>query len=74
MNKSRIIELSGEEYLICNDLVVDNINYLYVVSLDGSKFSLLTRKNVDGVDIVESVTDENLAKRVFEIIAKQENN
>ena len=72
MNK--IIVLNGEEYLICNDIVIDNVNYLYVVSLDGSKFSLLTRQNVNGEDIVESVTDENLAKRIFEIIAKQENN
>lgn len=72
MNK--VIVLNGQEYAICNDIVVDNVNYLYVISLDGSKFSLLTRQNVNGEDIVESVTDENLAKRVFEIIAKEENN
>ena len=72
MNK--IIVLNGEEYLICNDIVIDNVNYLYVVSLDGSKFSLLTRQNVNGEDTVESVTDENLVKKILGIIANQENN
>ena len=70
----KVINLSGEEYLICNDLIVDNVNYLYAISLDGLKITLLTRKNVNGVDTVESVTDEALIKKVFEIIANQENN
>ena len=70
----KVIVLNGEEYLVCNDIVVDNVNYLYVVSLDGNKFSLLIRQNINGEDIVESVTDENLVKRILEIIANQENN
>ncbi len=70
----KVIVLNGEDYLVCNDLVVDNVNYLYVVSLDGNKVSLLTRQNVNGEDTVESVTDENLVKKILGIIANQENN
>ena len=72
MNK--VIVLNGEDYLICNDLVVNNVNYLYVVSLDGLKHSLLVRKIENGEDTVESVTDENEIKRIFDIISKGENN
>lgn len=70
----KVINLNGEEYLICNDLFVDNVNYLYAISLEGSKYTLLTRKNVNGVDTVESVTDEAIIKKVFEIISKEESN
>ena len=70
----KIIVLNGEDHLICNDLIVDGVNYLYVVSLEGKKFSLLIRKSENGEDTVESVTDENIIKRVLGIIANQENN
>lgn len=70
----KIIVLNGEDYLICNDLVVDGINYLYVVSLDGTKYSLLIRKIENGEDTVESVTDENTIKRILEIISNEGNN
>ncbi len=72
--KERLITLSGEDYLICNDIVVDNVNYLYVASLDGKKYSLLIRTIENGEDTVESVRDEALIKRIFGIIANQENN
>ena len=72
--ENKIIVLNGEDYLICNDITVDNVNYLYVVSLDGSKHTLLVRKIENGEDTVESVTDEALIKRIFEIIDKEENN
>ncbi len=71
---NKVIVLDGIDYLICNDLVVDNVNYLYVVSLDGAKYTLLERKTENGIDIVESVTDENLIKKILGIIANQENN
>ena len=70
----KVIVLNGEEYLVCNDIVVDNVNYLYVVSLDGKKLSLLTRQVVDGNDTVESVNDENIVKKVLGIITNQGNN
>ena len=73
MEKNKIIELSGEDFLICEDLVVDNVNYLYVVSLDGKKYSLLIRKIENGEDTVESVTDEAVIKKEFEIIDKGNN-
>lgn len=72
MNK--VIALDGIDYLICNDLVVDNVNYLYVVSLDGTKYSLLERKMENGVDTIESITDESIIKKILGIIANQENN
>ena len=71
---NKVIELNGEDYLICNDVVVDNVNYLYVISMDGKKYSLLKREVVDGSDTVESVTDEGIIKKVFEVIGKEENN
>ena len=71
---NKVIVLDGIDYLICDDIVVDNVNYLYVVSLDGSKHSLLVRKVENGEDTVESVTDENEIKRIFDILAKGENN
>ena len=71
---SKVIVLDGIDYLICNDIVVDNVNYLYVISLDGSKHTLLMRKIENGEDTVESVTDENEIKRIFDILAKGENN
>ena len=70
----KVIVLDGIDYLICNDLVVDNVNYLYAASLDGTKHTLLIRKNENGEDTVESVADENEIKRIFDIIAKEENN
>ena len=70
----KVIVLDGIDYLICNDLVVDNVNYLYAVSLDGATHTLLIRKNENGEDTVESVADENEIKRIFDIIAKEENN
>ncbi len=70
----KIIVLDGEDFLICSDLVVDDINYLYVVSLDGTKYSLLKREIVNGEDTVESVSDENLIKKIMGIISNQENN
>ncbi len=72
--KERLITLSGEDYLICNDLVVDGENYLYVVSLDGKRHSILNRKIENGEDTVESVADEALIKKIFGIIANKENN
>lgn len=71
---SKVIVLDGIDYLICNDIVVDNVNYLYVVSLDGTKYSLLIRKIENGVDTVESVTDEATIKRILGIISNEGNN
>ncbi len=70
----KVIMLDGEPFMICNDIMVDDVNYLYVMSLDGKKLSLLTRQVVDGNDTVESVNDENIVKKVLGIITNQGNN
>lgn len=73
MNKNKLIELSGEDYLICDDVMLDGINYLYVISLDGKRYSILKREIVNNEDTVESVTDENVIKKVLEFIGAEEN-
>lgn len=70
----KIIVLDGEDFLICSDIVVDDVNYLYVVSLDGTKYSILKREIENGEDTVESISDETLIKRIMEILSNQENN
>lgn len=73
MNKDKIIELNGEDYLICEDVVIDNVNYLYVISLDGKKYSVLKREVTETDDTVESITDEATIKKVLENIGAEEN-
>ena len=68
-----IIVLNGGDYLICDDVIIDNINYLYVISLDGKKYSLLKREISEGTDTVESVQDKKTIKKVLEIIGVEEN-
>ena len=73
MNKNKLIELSGEDYLICDDIVLEGINYLYVISLDGQRYSVLKRVVANNEDTVESVTDEAIIKKVLEFIGAEEN-
>lgn len=70
---NKVIDLNGEDYLICNDVVIDNVNYLYVISMDGKKYSVLKRVVTDTEDTVESITDEAMIKKVLEMVGAQEN-
>lgn len=70
----KVIVLDGIDYLICNDLTIDGVNYLYVLSLDGTKYSVLKREIVGDSDTVESVRDEATIKKVLETISETENN
>lgn len=72
MNK--VIILDNEEYLILNDLMLDGINYLYVISLDGKKYTILKREITGDSDTVESVKDESTIKKVLETVSEIENN
>ena len=59
MEKNKIIELSGEDFLICEDLVVDNVNYLYKPSDSSSPpriFLLDTRTTISGFTKVFSAS------------------
>ena len=69
----KIIVLDGIDYLICNEINLDGNHYIYAVSTEGNKFTVLKETmEVDG-SYVESLTDENEIKRVLQEIEKENN-
>lgn len=67
----RVIELDGKEFLICQELDVDSVHYIYAVSIDEDMYTLLTEVEENGINYVESVTDRDVLNKVMSIIAKK---
>ncbi len=63
----KTIVLDDKEFLICQEINVDNIHYIYCIAIDGDEYTLL--KENDGM--VESVTDIDEFKKVMSMIAKE---
>lgn len=67
----RIITLDGKDFLICQELDIDNNHYIYAVSLGGEEYTVLLERDVNGEKMVSSVTDADEVKKVLAIIAQE---
>lgn len=67
---NEVITLDGNDYLVCAEIDVDNIHYIYAFELDGNNYTLLEEKIIDGENYVSSVTDRNTFIKVVTLIIK----
>ena len=67
----RIIVLDGAEYLICRELEIEGIHYIYAISVADNKYTVLTEYKRNGEAFVESVKDKAVIDKVLSIIAEE---
>ena len=67
----KAIVLDGEEFLICRELKLDGKKYIYAVSTDEKKYTVLEEKEENGEAVVESLTDQNEINKVMGEILKE---
>ena len=65
-----IITLDSKEYLICAEIDVDNIHYIYASEIEGDGYTLLEEKIINGEKYVSSVTDKEIIGKVMALIIK----
>lgn len=70
---NEIIMLDGLEYVICDELYLDNKHYIYAMSMDDNKYTLLTEQLNNNISTVKSVTDQNEVLRVLDLMNKGNN-
>ena len=69
----RVLVLNGEDYLVCNELTMNNKYYIFAVSVDNNKFTVLERKESENGFVVESLKDPEEVKAVITEISKENN-
>lgn len=69
----RVLVLNGEDYLICNELTMNNKNYIFAVSVDNDRFTVLEKRTTENGFVVESLKDPEEVKAVITEISKENN-
>lgn len=69
----RVLVLNGEDYLVCNELTMNNKNYIFAVSVDNNRFTVLEKRTTENGFVVESLKDPEEVKAVITEISKENN-
>lgn len=69
----RVLVLNGEDYLVCNELTMNNKNYIFAVSVDNDRFTVLEKRTTENGFVVESLKDPEEVKAVITEISKENN-
>lgn len=69
--KGDTIELNGKDFVIVEELLYNNKNYLYVIDASESDdIALLEKYKENDIEMVKSVDDEKEFSLIMSIIAK----
>lgn len=69
----RVLVLNGEDYLVCNELTMNNKDYIFAVSVDNDRFTVLEKRTTENGFVVESLKDPEEVKAVITEISKENN-
>lgn len=69
----RVLVLNGEDYLVCNELTMNNKDYIFAVSVDNDRFTVLKKRTTENGFVVESLKDPEEVKAVITEISKENN-
>ena len=68
-----VIVLNNEEYMICKELMMDNKHYIFAVSVENDKFTVLEQRETENGPVVKSLDSKEEVEKVINEIAKENN-
>ncbi len=72
MEEVKYITLNGFDFIITQELDFNNIHYMLAIDENGEdSVALLKQKVVNGVEMVESVLDDDEIELVFQLFHRQ---
>ncbi len=72
MEETKYITINGFDFIITNELDFNNNHYMLAIDEKGEDTIAVLKQNIiNGVETVESVTDDDEIELVFELLNKQ---
>ena len=60
------LKINNRDYIVLKDVVYDNANYYYLMSVDKPvDIKIVTLNMKDGKEVLETVTDKSLLERIM---------